>query len=91
LAVILGNQGGFVDTRIVWGILSFEGEYSDEDINSACKTAFENHSYSYQFVKRILEANAKRLKKEPVLNRFARSGEEYAKLVEEKTKGKVGI
>jgi hypothetical protein len=90
LAAILGNQGGFVDTRIVWGILSFEGEYSNEDINSACKTAFENHSYSYQFVRRILETNAKRLKKEPVLNRFARSGAEYAELVEEKTKGKVG-
>ena len=48
----------------------------------------ENHAYSYQFIKRILETKAKRLKKEPVLNRFARSGAEYAELVESKTKEK---
>jgi hypothetical protein len=49
LVVILLQQGqGFIDTRKIWGILSFEKTYPPAEINAACRTAIDLKSYSYR-------------------------------------------
>lgn len=59
LVVILLQQGqGFIDTRKVWGILSFDKKYQAADINAACRAAIDMKRYSYRKVEGLLK-NAK--------------------------------
>jgi Integrase core domain len=51
--LIQGN--GFIDTRKIWGILSLDKKYSNEQINDACKKAVELDSYGYRAVLSLLE------------------------------------
>lgn len=51
--LIQGN--GFIDTRKIWGILSLDKKYTNEQINDACKKAIELDSYGYRAVVSMLE------------------------------------
>ena len=57
-AILLGSEG-FIDTRRVWGILSFEKTYRPEVINEACRKAFELNLLSYQAVRGLLKISPK--------------------------------
>jgi ribosome modulation factor len=56
LILILLQQGnGFIDTRKIWGILSFDKKYSAKDINRACKDALNCGEFSYRTVSTFLK------------------------------------
>lgn len=61
LVVILLQQGqGFIDTRKIWGILSFDKTDPAAEINAACQTALDLKSYSYRQVERLLKGSRAR-------------------------------
>lgn len=89
---ILLQGDGFVDTRKIWGILSFEKSHVREAINEACRKAFELNLISYQTVRSLLKiaANPPRAEKggvptttenrlENETNKFVRPIGEYTK------------
>ena len=51
---LLERGQGFIDTRKIWGILSFDKTYSAAQIDAACAQAIELQSYSYRMVKSLL-------------------------------------
>lgn len=51
---ILLRGDGFVDTRIIWGILSLDKKYDSKAIDSACAAALEIGKYSSRFVERLI-------------------------------------
>jgi hypothetical protein len=82
--IILARGSGFIDTRVIWGILSFDKKYNNDDINQACATAIELSQISFQSVKKILQMMAQK-KNEPSTDdsfttqqgKFSRSMSEY--------------
>jgi transposase len=49
------NQGeGFIDTRKIWGVLSFDKSYTPAQINEACRQALALGTLSYRMVKSLL-------------------------------------
>lgn len=85
VASILKQGNGFVDTRKIWGILSFDKSYSFEKIDRACRICLELEQYSYQSLKRVLEMSDGLLKKEegrPIgINKYVRSTKDYVEKV----------
>jgi transposase len=85
VASILKQGNGFVDTRKVWGVLSFDKSYSAEKIDRACQMCLELEQFSYQSLKRILEMSDGILKKEgarPVgVNKYVRSTNDYVEKI----------
>lgn len=61
--IVLARGEGFVDTRVVWGILSLDKKYHKKDINKACRTAIELSQVGYQTVKKLLTITAKQKEK----------------------------
>jgi hypothetical protein len=56
MVLALLSQGeGFIDTRKIWGILSFDKSYSGPQINEACRQALELGSTSYRMVRSLLK------------------------------------
>jgi hypothetical protein len=53
---IIQRGQGFVDTRVIWGILSLDKRYRPEQIDAACRKALTTDSLSYRWVKSLLEA-----------------------------------
>ena len=84
VACILKQGNGFVDTRKVWGILSFDKSHSAEKIEKACKLCVELEQFSYQSLRRILEMNDGLIKEEsrPLgNNKYLRSTTDYAEKI----------
>ena len=55
---LLGQGDGFIDTRKIWGILSFDKTFTPAQINEACRQALELGSLSYRMVKSILKLSS---------------------------------
>jgi hypothetical protein len=85
VASILKQGNGFVDTRKVWGILSFDKSYSSEKIDRACRMCLELDQFSYQSLKRILEMSDGLLKREDRrpsgINKYVRSTKDYVEKI----------
>jgi hypothetical protein len=82
VANILKEQHGFVETRIVWGVIKLAEKYSKQDLNDACAMAMESHTYSYLYVKRILDSTSKAIKEEKKQpHTFIRSMDEYTSII----------
>jgi hypothetical protein len=85
VSIILSLGNGFVDTRIVWGILSLDKKYSKSDIDLACEKSLKIKSYSYRAVLAFItnpnceRKNPLRLKNSE--HEFTRQSEEYQKLL----------
>ena len=85
VSILLSLGNGFIDTRIIWGILSLDKKYSKHDIDSACEKAIKIKSYSYRTVRSfILNPNyiskqAHKLKNNN--HEFTRKLEEYQALL----------
>jgi hypothetical protein len=62
--IVLARGAGFVDTRVVWGILSLNKKYQNEDINKACCSAIELSQVRYQAVVKLLSITATQKQRE---------------------------
>jgi hypothetical protein len=51
---ILSQKNGFVDNRIVWGILALDKKYLNHSIDKACGIAKEAGKLSYRYVQQLL-------------------------------------
>ena len=90
VSMILSQGHGFVDTRKAWGILSLDKCFKIEQIENACKVAYEMGSPSYRTVCSIIglttppptkEDNAgPQTKTQTGLNKFVRPLSEYRQL-----------
>lgn len=52
--IILARGDGFVDMRVIWGLLSLDKKYSAEAINTACFSAIEIRSINLRTVMALL-------------------------------------
>jgi hypothetical protein len=51
---VLQQGDGFVDTRIIWGVLALDKKYSDSAIDRACASARQIGKLSSRYVERLL-------------------------------------
>ena len=59
---ILCRGNGFVDTRVIWGVLSLDKKYSPAQIDECAKEAMELGQLSYRLVERLLKLKPKEVK-----------------------------
>jgi hypothetical protein len=59
VGIILARGEGFVDTRVVWGLLTLNKKYSVEDIDKACLSALELSQVNLRTVHQLLNIMAK--------------------------------
>jgi len=64
VSIILARGGGFIDTRVVWGLLSLDKKYSALSIDNACKDAIEFSEVNLATVKRFLNLKPKKIQEE---------------------------
>ena len=57
--IVLAKGEGFVDSRIVWGVLTLNKKYSDLEIDNACKSAIELSSVHLKTVHSLLRIHGK--------------------------------
>jgi hypothetical protein len=89
VSILLSLGNGFIDTRIVWGILSLDKQYSHVEINEACGKAVLLKSYSYRTVKSLLlnpiqnppETTRKQMVLKEKKHSFVRDLSEYQKIL----------
>lgn len=84
IEIILSNSEGFVDTRIIWGVLDLAKVYEKEDVEAACSYALNTKQYSYQPIRKYLDshATAKEKENQKPTHSFARQGSEYEEFVQ---------
>lgn len=80
---IIGFEGGFIDTRMIWGIFDLTKKFNTKDVDDACKIALSVHSYSYRTVKSYLEHLPVKKPQEKSYC-FVRNMNEYTSLIKEK-------
>jgi hypothetical protein len=83
---ILAAGQGFVDTRRVWGILSLDKNYKADQIDKACKVAYDIGDLSYQRVLALVrlspsEKPAATQSKSETAHKFVRDLDEYKQLL----------
>jgi hypothetical protein len=66
VSVVLARGEGFIDTRIVWGILTLNKTYSDIDVNKACSGALELSQVNMKCVRQLLSLTAVPKKKHSI-------------------------
>jgi transposase len=89
IGIVLARGEGFVDTKVVWGILTLNKKYSNADIDKACLSALEISQVNLATVRQLLNIIAKPKEKEiqqeeqitaqTVGGKFARPVSEYKK------------
>jgi len=87
ISIVLARGEGFVDTRVVWGLLTLNKKYQNEDIDKACLSALELSQVNLATVRQLLNIMSKpkqiKTKNQEQLNmqtsggKFARSMSEY--------------
>jgi transposase len=58
IGIVLARGAGFVDTRVVWGLLSLNKKYQNEDIDKACLSALELSQVNLATVRQLLNIMA---------------------------------
>jgi hypothetical protein len=88
VSIILARGGGFIDTRVVWGILSLDKKHDAIAIDNACRNAIEFSEVSLSTVKKFLNINPQITSEEintesqqTTGGRFVRPINEYAQLL----------
>lgn len=77
--IILARGEGFVDTRVVWGLLTLDKNYGNDEIDKACASAIELSSVSLRTLKSLLKIHAKpkpKIETQPT-GKFTRPMSEY--------------
>jgi hypothetical protein len=59
VSIILSRGGGFVDTKVIWGLLTLNKKYHNVDIDKACQSAVELSEVRLATVRRLLNIMAK--------------------------------
>jgi len=59
IAIILARGEGFVDTRVVWGLLTLNKKYQNVDIDKACLSALELSQVNLATVRQLLNIMSK--------------------------------
>ena len=54
VAKVILKGDGFIDYRKIWGILSLEKKYSNDEIDAACEDALAYDNLSYQAIKKFI-------------------------------------
>jgi transposase len=73
ISIILARGEGFVDTRVIWGILVLNKKYKNEDINRACESSLELSQVNLATVRQLLNIMAK-----PIENKNKIKNEEFS-------------
>jgi transposase len=58
ISIVLARGEGFVDTRVIWGVLALNKKYKNEDINRACESALELEQVNLATVRQLLNIMA---------------------------------
>jgi hypothetical protein len=74
IAIILARGEGFVDTKVVWGLLNLDKAYEKKDIDRVCQSALELSQVNLRTVRQLLQLAAERRKKKAQPNDL-RAGE----------------
>ena len=61
--IILARGEGFVDTRVVWGLLTLNKVYANVDVDRACQSALELSQVNLKTVRQLLTIMAEKKKK----------------------------
>jgi hypothetical protein len=87
ISIILARGEGFVDTRVVWGLLTLNKKYQNVDIDKACLSALELSQVNLRTVHQLLNIMSKPKQKktqnfestaaQPTGGKFARPMSEY--------------
>lgn len=62
--IVLARDGGFVDTRVIWGLLTLNKKYANADIEKSCESALELSQVNLQTIRQLLNIMAKPKTKE---------------------------
>lgn len=65
IGIVLARGEGFVDTKVVWGILTLNKKYMNADIDKACLSALELAQVNLRTVRQLLNTMAKPKTKAP--------------------------
>jgi hypothetical protein len=65
ISIVLARGEGFVDTRVVWGLLTLNKRYANVDVDKACFAALELSQVNLTTVRQLLNVMAKPMKREP--------------------------
>lgn len=79
IQIVLARGDGFVDTRVVWGILTLNKKYSHQNIDKACLTAIELSEVNLRTVCALLNLAPK----ESVPENFETTGGKFARPMSE--------
>jgi hypothetical protein len=87
ISIVLARGEGFVDTKVVWGLLTLNKKYANADIDKACLSALELSQVNLTTVRQLLNTMAKPKQKDvktessqsshQMGGKFARSMSEY--------------
>jgi len=69
ISIILARGEGFVDTRVVWGLLTLNKKYQNVDIDKACLSALELSQVNLATVRQLLNIMAKPIKQTETKNK----------------------
>ena len=89
IGIVLARGEGFVDTKVVWGLLTLNKKYHNADIDKSCLSALELNQVNLTTVRQLLNIMAKpketemqrdeQLAAQTSGGKFARSMSEYKK------------
>lgn len=85
--IVLARDAGFVDTKVIWGLLTLNKKYTNIDIDKACQSSLELSQVNLRTIRQLLNIMAKPKEKEiqkeeqntaqTMGGKFARSMSEY--------------
>jgi hypothetical protein len=74
ISIVLARGEGFVDTRVVWGLLTLNKKYSNNDLDKACESALELSQVNLRTIRQLLTIMAKpKETKQPNNENYAQS------------------
>ena len=98
IKILILRNSGFIDTRIVWGILSLNKKYAVSYIDKACADAYNLGKFSSKYIEKIILDRMKlehlKQRLDPIKHEstiFTKASIEYAKHVEDLIKQQDGI
>lgn len=59
ISIVLARGEGFVDTKVVWGLLTLNKKYANADLDKACLSALEISQVNLRTVRQLLNMMAK--------------------------------
>ena len=90
IKVLILRNSGFIDTRVIWGILSLDKKYEISFIEMACSDAYGLGKFSSKYIEKIIlermkmaHLNQKFSSQKHPETAFTKSSTEYARHIED--------